>query len=88
MHLTNTNIHHQQVHFTPDNHQHRTIIYTGQVEIKKLGSCLARHTGEEESVTINHLFQKLSIDLMRGNAALFNNRNPIDDSAPDEGLGW
>ena len=57
-------------------------------EVKKLGSSLARHTGEEESVTINHLFQRLSIDLMRGNAALFNNRNPGDEAAGDEGLGW
>ena len=57
-------------------------------EVKKLGSSLARHTGEEESVTINHLFQRLSIDLMRGNAALFNNRNPGDEGAGDEGLGW
>ena len=34
-------------------------------EIKKLGSSLARHTGEEESVTITHPFQRLSIDLKR-----------------------
>ena len=33
-------------------------------QVKKLGSALARHTGEEESVAITHLFQKLSIDLM------------------------
>ena len=57
-------------------------------EVKKLGSSLARHTGEEESASINHLFQRLSIDLMRGNAALFNNRNPTDEGAGDEGLGW
>ena len=57
-------------------------------EVKKLGSALARHTGEEESVTISHLFQKLSIDLMRGNSALFNNRNPSDERASDEGFGW
>ena len=57
-------------------------------EVKKLGSSLARHTEEEESASINHLFQRLSIDLMRGNAALFNNRNPTDEGAGDEGLGW
>ena len=45
-------------------------------EIKKLGSSLARHTGEEETTTVQHLFQQLSIALVKGNAALLNNRNP------------
>ena len=45
-------------------------------EVKKLASAKARHTGEEESVEVNRLFQKLSVALMRGNAALFNNRAP------------
>ena len=40
--------------------------------------------GEEESVTITHLFQRLLIDLMRGNAALFNNRNPSVEGTGDE----
>ena len=58
------------------------------VEVKKLGSALARQTGEGETTTIKHLFQQLSISLVKGNAALLNNRNPgrIDDS--DEGMGW
>ena len=43
-------------------------------EIKKLGSAKARHNGEEESVEVQRLFQKLSVALMRGNCALFNNR--------------
>ena len=38
-------------------------------EVKRLGSALARHTGEEEGITIARLFQKLSVCLMRGNAA-------------------
>ena len=46
--------------------------------MKKLGSAKARHTGEEEAQEISRLFQKLSIALMRGNAALFNNRVPSD----------
>ena len=46
-------------------------------EIKKLASAKARHTGEEESIEVNRLFQKLSVALMRGNAALFNNRIPF-----------
>ena len=45
-------------------------------QVKKLGSAKARHLGEDESQEINRLFQKLSIALMRGNAALFNNRVP------------
>ena len=57
-------------------------------EVKKLGSALARHTGEEETTTIRHLFQQLSIALAKGNAALFNNRNPCDSREGDEGLGW
>ena len=57
-------------------------------EIKKLGCAVARHTGEEESTTIRHLFQQLSIALAKGNAALFNNRNPSDSSKGGEGFGW
>ena len=45
-------------------------------EVKKLAGAKARHTGEEESVEVARLFQKLSVALMRGNAALFNNRVP------------
>ena len=57
-------------------------------EVKKLGSALARHTGEEETTIIRHLFQQLSIALAKGNAALFNNRNPSDSREGDEGFGW
>ena len=32
-------------------------------EVKKLGSSLARHTGEDEATAIRHLFQQLSIAL-------------------------
>ena len=58
------------------------------VEVKKLGSCLARHTGEDEVVTITHLFQQLSIALQKGNAALLNNRNPGSVQNGDEAIGW
>ena len=57
-------------------------------EIKKLGSSLARHTGEEETVTVKHLFQQLSLALMKGNAALLNNRNPGGGGGGDEAMGW
>ena len=52
-------------------------------EVVKLGKALARHTCEEEHTAIQHLFQRLSVGLMRGNAALFNNRVPDDG---DEGI--
>ena len=58
------------------------------VQIKKLGSMLARHTGEEESSTTQKLFQRLSISLMRGNAALFNNRSPPDQVQLGDELTW
>ena len=57
-------------------------------EVKKLGSSLARHTGEEETITIKHLFQQLSLALVKGNAALLNNRNPGRAFDGDEGAGW
>ena len=57
-------------------------------EVKKLGSALARHTGEEEQVSIQRLFQKLSVSLVKGNAALFNNRNPSDMGIQEEEMAW
>ena len=55
-------------------------------QVKKLGSAKARLIGEEESLEITRLFQKLSIALMRGNFALLNNRMPMQQ---DEGeLGY
>ena len=45
-------------------------------EVKKLGCAKARQLGEEESVEVQRLFQKLSVALMRGNCALLNNRAP------------
>ena len=58
------------------------------LEVKKLGSLLARHTGEDESTTTKHLFQQLSIALQKGNAALLNNRNPGSAQGGDEAMGW
>ena len=48
-------------------------------QIKKLGSVLARHRGEEEQIEVRHLFQRLSLILMRGNASLLVNRVPTDE---------
>ena len=47
-------------------------------EVKKLGTALARNTGQEESEAISQLFQKISIILMKGNSNLFVNR--MDES--------
>ena len=58
------------------------------VELKRMGSLLARHTGEEESTSIQRLFQRLSISLVRGNAALFNNRSPPDPVHMGDELSW
>ena len=47
-----------------------------ELEIGRLASALARHTGQEEGEATHHLFGRLSVLLMRGNAALFSNRFP------------
>ena len=57
-------------------------------EIKKLGSAHARHTGEEESTGIARLFQKVSVALMKGNAALFNNRVPVTTTGGENDIQW
>ena len=56
-------------------------------QIQKLGRALARQSGEDEDQTIRHLFQKLSLLLMRGNSALLLNRVPAVDIDPEAG-GW
>ena len=45
-------------------------------QVKKLASAQARQTGEEQSEATRHLYQKLSVLLARGNAALLLNRFP------------
>ena len=42
-------------------------------------SALARHTGQDESIATSHLFQRYSLNLMRGNAAMMTTRIPDDD---------
>jgi hypothetical protein len=44
--------------------------------IRKLGHHLARHSSTDDSSTIRHLFQRLSIFLQRGNAILLLGRRP------------
>ena len=45
-------------------------------QVGKLGTALARQTGQEEGEVKGRLWQKLSLLLMKGNAALFTNRMP------------
>ena len=45
-----------------------------ELQVKKLGAALARQSGREEAECVRHLFQRLSILLVKGNAALFLNR--------------
>ena len=54
--------------------------------MKKIGAAKARQTGEEEDVAVKHLFQKLSILLMRGNAALLLNRIPSIPDPEEDGV--
>ena len=49
-------------------------------EVRKLGAALARHTGQEESEAIGHLWGRLGVLVQRGNAAILGNRVP---SLPD-----
>ena len=49
-------------------------------EVVKLGKALARHTCEEEHTAI----QRLSVALMKGNAALFNNWLPDSGAAGED----
>ena len=47
-------------------------------EIKKLATAKARHAGGEEEEQIWRAFTKLSVLLMRGNAAILANRIPAE----------
>ena len=53
-------------------------------QVKKIGSALARQQGSDEQVATKHLFQRLSLTLMRGNAALILGRRPDGDVANAE----
>ena len=53
-------------------------------QLKKLASALARHTGADEREVTSHLFMRVSLQLMKGNAALLSGRRPDDDHAAAE----
>ena len=43
-------------------------------ELRRIAIAAARNRGKEESITVKHFFQKLSVTLARGNAALLLSR--------------
>lgn len=56
------------------------------VQLKKIGSALARHTGQEESEVVSHLISRCSLLLQRGSAALLLNRIPSHPAAAADGI--
>ena len=54
-------------------------------QVKRLGSALARHTGQEESEAIRHVAQRLAVLLAKGNAALLLNCVPTYPSPDTDG---
>ena len=52
-------------------------------QIKMLATALARHTGQEEEEATRHLFQRLSLGLMRGNTALLVSRALMGIMSPE-----
>ena len=52
--------------------------------LQKLGRALGRQTGQDEDLCVRHLFQRVSLLLMRGNSSLLINRvPPSDDEDPE-----
>ena len=56
-------------------------VYGAVQQIKKLAKALSRQTGQEESVAVSHIWQRLSVHLMKGNTALLLNRFPLSPKA-------
>jgi hypothetical protein len=56
------------------------------LQVKKLTSAQARQTGEEQSETTRHLYQKLAVLLAKGNAALLLNRIPTFPNPDIDGI--
>ena len=55
-------------------------------EVRKLGSALARHTGQDEAEAVSHLWGRLGILLQRGNAAILGNRIPALPDPQRDGI--
>ena len=54
-------------------------------QVKRLGSALARHTGQEEREAIPHVGQRMAVLLAKGNASLLLNRIPAFPSTEIDG---
>ena len=48
-------------------------------QVKRIGAAIARNQGSDERLATRQLFQRLSLTLMRGNAALIVGRKPDAD---------
>ena len=55
-------------------------------KVRRLGGALVRHTGQEESEAVRHLFERLSVLLVKGNAALLLNRVPSFAETVTDGI--
>ena len=52
-------------------------------QVKRIGAALARHQGSDEKAASRQLLQRMSITLMRGNAAMLMSRRPGDLAPPE-----
>ena len=52
----------------------------GEREVKKLGSALARHTGQEEGEAVHHLWGRLAILLQRSDSGKQGSQLPTTTS--------
>ena len=55
-------------------------------EVKKIAQAMARQTGRDESECCSHAVSRLSLLLMKGNAAILINRIPSVTAAPVDGV--
>ena len=55
-------------------------------QFRKLGSALARHTGQEEGEKVDHLLKRVSILLQKGLSAMLLNRVPGHPAAEVDGI--
>ena len=61
---------------------HKTTI----LDLKKIVRAQARAKGQEDEEAIRHLFQRISVLLMKGNSALLASREPVWDPPEIDGV--
>ena len=59
---------------------------TAEQQVKRLAQAVARQTGRDESECCSQATSRLSLLLMKGNAAILSNRIPAAPDAPIDGL--